>query len=123
MPRRNSRPIGTSRQPAPESGSEIAGRVETVESVHVIEEGSVIAEEHVEPPSRVMELTPRVCQIIDPLAPRLLIECTYEGLDRKVREIFSEVTKGEDWSTANIDEFYAVWDLRKAAKGRSDTLR
>lgn len=130
MPRRSHRTPQTSQvEPGvPTLAEEV---VEAVEQSPEAESGKPAAEPEApictEPQakeiSRIMSLMPRVCAIIDPLTPRLLIECTYEGLDRKVREIFSEVTKGEDWSTANIDEFYAAWDPRKAAKGRLDALR
>lgn len=63
---------------------------------------------------KLLKTAPLVLKILDPMVPQLLIDCTPEELDRKIRDIFEQVT-GEDWSTPDLTAFYSMWDLRKAA--------
>lgn len=65
---------------------------------------------------RMLAAAPLVLKRLDESLPALLISTSSEGVESYVRELFEEVT-GEDWSSANLDPFFQLFDIRKAAGG------
>lgn len=122
MARRSSRASRPSQEPQEFQSEEAVQTPEVTEEslnfqVSEETEGSLPADEAPAQSEALKKAAERVCKIIDPMTPRLLIECSPEQLDQKVREIFKEVDPGHDWSQVDINEFYSLWDLRKAAMG------
>lgn len=63
---------------------------------------------------RLLAAAPAVLQYIDSLLPELVLTCTGPELESRVRAAFEEVT-GESWAGADLNPFFALYDIRLAA--------
>lgn len=66
---------------------------------------------------RVLAAAPLVLKHLDDRLPALLLSTDPEGVESYVRGLFEEAT-GEDWSTADLNPFFRLFDIRKAAQNR-----
>ena len=66
---------------------------------------------------RMLAAAPVVLKHLDERLPSLLLISDANGVESYVRELFEEAT-GEDWSTADLNPFFRLFDIRKAAQNR-----
>lgn len=60
---------------------------------------------------RLRAALPRLFEILDPLMPGLIAQYTPGELEKIVRAHLTEIT-GDDWSSENVDGFFAAYDPR-----------
>lgn len=63
---------------------------------------------------RLLDATPAVLQQIDALLPELVLSCDGPELESRVRAAFEQAT-GESWAEADLNPFFALYDIRLAA--------
>lgn len=64
--------------------------------------------------STLRKFAPAVMRRLDPQLPEVLTECSGVTLDALVRKLYEEES-GQDWTRADLTEFYRIFDIRKAA--------
>ncbi len=66
---------------------------------------------------RFLRAAPGVLKKIDAMLPYLVLHYSGEELQEKVRLAFEEVT-GESWGEDEINPFFELYDIRKAADNK-----
>ncbi len=64
---------------------------------------------------QLINAAPKVFELLDPVMPDLVKKHSAEEIQQIAREKFSEIT-GEDWSKANIEMFWQLYDPRRNAE-------
>lgn len=64
---------------------------------------------------RMLAAAPVVLKHLDDRLPSLLLISDANGVESYVRELFEEAT-GEDWSGVDLNPFFQLFDIRKAAQ-------
>jgi hypothetical protein len=63
---------------------------------------------------RLLAATPAVLEKLDKALPQMTLNLTGAELESEVRSMFEQVT-GEDWSQADMNPFFELFDIRIAA--------
>lgn len=71
---------------------------------------------------RLLAAAPAVLRQIDAVLPELVLTCTGPELEAAVRAAFEQAT-GESWAHENLNPFFELYDIRKAALNIGTTER
>ncbi len=63
---------------------------------------------------RLLAAAPQVLKQLDQMLPSIVLSMNGASLDAYVRDLFQDAT-GEDWSQVDLEPFYALFDIRRAA--------